>query len=1002
MARRRRLNAAMTRHVVALVVLVAVAPTSARAICTANVTGTPVTCAIQKPRHPHIRLTRDGYGVPHLRARTLYEVGYGTGLAQAQDRLFQLEFVRKSATGNLAEVAGRDFLSDDEDTRRQFYSEEERQYLYSTLTCDLQTIVQGFVDGVNAWMDQIYADTTLANVPHEFFFLPTVIRIQGNGQIPSGVRYSVVTIGGKEVYRPDPWRTSDVAAVTVLLAGRFGSGGGRQLRQAALLNYLTARFTAAGPPPGQTAAEAARDVFEDVRWLSDPKSPTTVPKTGAINPVVGGHTPVPIADAGPLAPPVTRIADLSGLLLRPALAATGDPSAAQHDFVRGLDPRTILRGLSAAERFEREARDLRHRFGTFIHWGSNSWLVAPSRSESGHALLWGGPQEGLDNPNIDWEMYIRSGPMKAGGMMIAGVPGILIGQTNRFAWTTTSGEIDNSTLYVETLQAPAFPESQADSATYAFLFEGTYRPMDRRVEVLHYAGEDSSKPPAYAPNGPALNDGPVELNVFRVNDCDPAHFHGFVTEFDLVASPPRAFTYKTAYWKNETQTAQGFLEFALDRDFDQYFASVNKIVSLHNFLYADKRGNIAYWSAGARPAFPPGFDDRLPADGTGSQEWGTFADGSRYVPFSESLLSVNPTQGYLVNWNTKPADKPYIQEGNSHDEHWGEIYRSDRMAFLLANNAHVNLKDVEEIERDVGTMDGSTDTVRAAPTFLIPAIQSAYANLQAANSPLADPTMHPTLDTAVTVLGEWLAYLGDLSRIYPGGGHYSATYSPSRGQPGMSIFYQWWYALKKNLWGGGMNPGETFVGTVDFSDTSIDGNDYLDETTYNMFLHLLEGLTAGVPQRFTGDYFGGHRDEIIIESLNDAIAELSGAAPLPRRGYGLCFGGQQSTLGFGDPDPRHWGWQPDQDLDFDCLDSFADPLLAAGTMPTHFGRAPSENRSTYMQALELGGKITGENVIPPGQSGFIHQVGASGQADAHMADQADLFRTFTYKPMNLE
>src|SRR5439155_1355965 len=163
-----------------------------------------------------------------------------------------------------------------------------------------------------------------------------------------------------------------------------------------------------------------------------------------------------------------------------------------------------------------------------------------------------------------------------------------IGQTNRFAWTTTSGEIDNSTLYVETLEAPVFPEPQSDSATYAFLFEGTYQPMDRRVEIFHYAGEDSSKPSSYAPSGPALNDG------------------------------------------------------------------------------------------------------------TGSQEWGTFPDGSRYVPFSRSLLSVNPTQGYLVSWNTKPADKPYIQEGNSHDEHWGEIYRSDRMAFLLANKLHVNLKDMEE------------------------------------------------------------------------------------------------------------------------------------------------------------------------------------------------------------------------------------------------------------------------------------------------------------------
>src|SRR3989442_6820869 len=182
-----------------------------------------------------------------------------------------MEFVRKAATGNLAEVAGRDFLSDDEDTRRQFYSEEERQYLFTTVSCDLQALVQGFVDGVNAWIDEIFADPSLARVPHEFFFLPTVVRIQGNGQIPSGVRYSVVTIGGKQVYKPDAWRVTDVGAIAALLAGRFGSGGGRQLRQAALLNYLTTYLTNTGPPPGNSAAEAARQGFQDGPCVNVPK-----------------------------------------------------------------------------------------------------------------------------------------------------------------------------------------------------------------------------------------------------------------------------------------------------------------------------------------------------------------------------------------------------------------------------------------------------------------------------------------------------------------------------------------------------------------------------------------------------------------------------------------------------------------------------------------------------------------------------------------------------------
>src|SRR5262245_32913614 len=193
----------MTSRAVGLLLLLAVAP-AAHAICTANARQ-PVACTVKKPKHLKIRISRDDFGVPHVKARTLYDVGYGMGQAQAQDRLFQMELVRKSATGNVAEVFGTDFLSDDVDARRQFYSTEEQQYLYTTVSCPVQTLVQGFVDGVNAYVDEIYADTTLARVPHEFFFVPTAIRLQGNGKIPSGVRYTVETIGGVEVYKPDAW-----------------------------------------------------------------------------------------------------------------------------------------------------------------------------------------------------------------------------------------------------------------------------------------------------------------------------------------------------------------------------------------------------------------------------------------------------------------------------------------------------------------------------------------------------------------------------------------------------------------------------------------------------------------------------------------------------------------------------------------------------------------------------------------------------------------------------
>jgi hypothetical protein len=54
-----------------------------------------------------------------------------------------------------------------------------------------------------------------------------------------------------------------------------------------------------------------------------------------------------------------------------------------------------------------------------------------------------------------------------------------------------------------------------------------------------------------------------------------------------------------------------------------------------------------------------------------------------------------------------------------------------------------------------------------------------------------------------------------------------------------------------------------------------------------------------------------------------------------------------------------------------------------------------------MQALELGKPIRGENVHRRRAVGLHQASRPLSEADAHMGDQAELFRTFTYKPMQL-
>ncbi len=65
---------------------------------------------------------------------------------------------------------------------------------------------------------------------------------------------------------PAPWTVEDSAAIGVMMAHRFGSGGGGELRNLRLFDQLRKKFGEA----------EARKLFDDLLWQNDPKSPTTI------------------------------------------------------------------------------------------------------------------------------------------------------------------------------------------------------------------------------------------------------------------------------------------------------------------------------------------------------------------------------------------------------------------------------------------------------------------------------------------------------------------------------------------------------------------------------------------------------------------------------------------------------------------------------------------------------------------------------------------------------
>jgi penicillin amidase len=697
-------------------------------------------------------------------------------------------------------------------------------------------------------------------------------------------------------YRPTPWTPEDSVAVGNFLARQFGGGGGNELQNLMFQVYLINELIKDGVSQPATKAAA---IFNDARWIDDRTAPTTVPGSQQIPSAGTARAAASRAGAGVLRA-VAQLPAVSHAVLAKAAAKLA------------ADRNTILKTGAS--------------LGVLSHGGSNAIAVAPRRSADHHALLWGAPQEGFTTPSVDGEEYLHAPGYDAGGMDITGEPYILIGRNANIAWTTTSEELVDQRIYFEHNVNFA-----ANPPTYEF--DGKQVPMTAIPETIDVAGQP-----------------PVSFTVLRTIDgpvvfADPA---------DGIA-----ISLRFASWNRETGTLTGFSQLGGDANLAQFRHSMSLITTLHNFLYADRAGNIAYFGDGLVPIEPRGVDPRLPGVGDGTQQW------TGFVPFAQMPHSVNPSQGFLDNWNTKPSQQAFYQQ-NEGDEYWGTIFRSQLISQLVSSSTTMSVRSLEGIEHAIGTIDNG-DNTRPAAKYFIPFLVRAYHQLVQANDPLVSPSTHPDLGPAIGVLEHWNGVT-------------------TLGSPAMSIFMNFLEAYERNVFEGGTNPGEQYTGAVNFSDSSLGLGTFgglHGMGTYNLLYHILNHSTGVLPCAtlcYRGDYFAGHRDQLLVESLNDAITILSGTGPQ--------LG--QNVPGFGTTDIAKWGFQPAQDQNWDSLD----PLAQGVT--TNCGTSASQNRSTFMMAVDAGQTLTGQDELPPGQSGFIS---AAGVPSPHLCDQVTLFNDFRYKAM---
>jgi penicillin amidase len=98
-----------------------------------------------------VRIDFDHGGVPHIRALSLEDALFAQGFVTAQDRMVQLEMMRRIGGGNLAEVMGKKALSIDE-FMRDMGLRRTANRIAEGLGADTRRFLEDYSAGINAYL----------------------------------------------------------------------------------------------------------------------------------------------------------------------------------------------------------------------------------------------------------------------------------------------------------------------------------------------------------------------------------------------------------------------------------------------------------------------------------------------------------------------------------------------------------------------------------------------------------------------------------------------------------------------------------------------------------------------------------------------------------------------------------------------------------------------------------------------------------------------------------
>ena len=307
--------------------------------------------------------------------------------------------------------------------------------------------------------------------------------------------------------------------------------------------------------------------------------------------------------------------------------------------------------------------------------GSNNWALSGKLTSSGKPLLANDPHLGLSAPAIWYFARLDAPGMNVIGGTLPGIPAVVLGRTDKFAWSFTNTNPDVQDLYIEQID-PNNPS----------MYRGPDGPLPFKVhqEIIDVKGAPSiTFLVKETRHGPVLSDSYARAQ----RSIDTKRF---------------ALALRWTALDIENQSVDGLLDMNRAKDIDSFKKALRKnYAPMQNVVMADTEGNITFQAAGIAPKriLHQGLYGVAPALG-----WEKQFDWNGYIPFEQLPASNNPEQGWIATANQKiiAANDPNPLTGD-----WDLPTRYDRIVELIKSKNSHDLDYMKTMQADTLSL-GST------------------------------------------------------------------------------------------------------------------------------------------------------------------------------------------------------------------------------------------------------------------------------------------------------